>query len=98
MGSSIVCRKCQKVGRAACTCWLAGWAAVVPIRDARLNPAHAGGALTSTTGSTGTMTISISAISATAPSLPRRLAGPPQGTTDHGSGDDAEREHPLPAP
>jgi hypothetical protein len=31
MKSGIVCRKCQKLGRAACSCWLE-WGEVVPIR------------------------------------------------------------------
>jgi hypothetical protein len=32
MNSGIVCRKCQRLGRAACFCWLE-WGEVVPIRQ-----------------------------------------------------------------
>ena len=60
MNSSIVCKKCQKLGRAVCACWLAGWAVVVPIKDVGLAPAHAVDAIVSTTSATATATSGIS--------------------------------------
>jgi len=53
MNSSIVCRKCQKLGRAVCACWLAGWAVVVPIKDLGPPPAHAVDAIMSTATTSG---------------------------------------------
>jgi hypothetical protein len=41
MKSSIVCRKCQKLGRAICACWLAGSALVIPIKGLGLPQGHA---------------------------------------------------------
>ena len=53
MNSSIVCRKCQKLGRAVCACWLAGSALVVPIKGLGLPPGHALEAITSTATTSG---------------------------------------------
>jgi hypothetical protein len=53
MSSSIVCRKCQKLGRAVCACWLAGSALVVPIKEVGLPPGHAVHATMSTATTSG---------------------------------------------
>ena len=43
INSSIVCRKCQRLGRAACFCWL-DWGEVVPIRQVGRAPEEEAGA------------------------------------------------------
>ena len=43
MNSGIVCRKCQRLGRAACFCWLE-WGEVVPIRQVDRPPEEEAGA------------------------------------------------------
>jgi hypothetical protein len=57
MRSSIVCRRCQKLGRAVCACWLAGWAVVVPIKNVGLPRAHVAEAKmsTATTATSGSV-------------------------------------------
>jgi len=74
MRSSIVCKKCQKLGRAVCACWLAGWAVVVPIKDLGLPPAHAVDALMST----ATTTTSGSAISGSGSFTHDQVVGRPR--------------------
>jgi hypothetical protein len=51
MTSSIVCRKCQKLGRAVCACWSAVSALVIPIND--LGQPHAVDAVMSTATPSG---------------------------------------------
>jgi hypothetical protein len=53
MSSSIVCRKCQKLGRAVCACWLAGSALVVPIKGLGRPQGHAVAAIMSTATTSG---------------------------------------------
>src|SRR5690348_7344848 len=74
MRSSIVCRKCQKLGRAVCACWLAGWGVVVPIKDVGPPPAHAVDAIMSTAATT----TSGSAISGSASLIHDQVIGTPR--------------------
>jgi hypothetical protein len=53
MNSRIVCRKCQKLGRAVCACWLAGSALVIPIKGLGLPQGHAVAAMMSTATTSG---------------------------------------------
>src|ERR1700731_1605596 len=55
MRSSIVCRRCQKLGRAVCACWLAGWAVAVSIKNVGLPPAYAADAIMSTATTSGSV-------------------------------------------
>jgi hypothetical protein len=87
MSSSIVCKRCQKLGRAVCACWLAGWAVVVPMKVGGLPPGQAGGAMTSTarpTVATSALRTDISAISGMA-------GGQRKATHEHLAGQTKDR-------
>jgi hypothetical protein len=51
MNSGVVCRRCQKLGRTMCSCWLE-WGTVVPIRQIVRPPDEEVGVAVSGTGKT----------------------------------------------
>jgi hypothetical protein len=68
MNSNVVCKRCQRLGRAVCECWLGGWAAVVPIKNG-LPPAYVARVRTSSDGKTDPTAATTTSIS----TIPRPL-------------------------